>query len=95
MSGTASGAWLGAGEQRTGEGDRSTVLLCCHVSWLPTTDLRPGPGCPDAPGSEAAREAPKGTTSAGVELAPWQQHLLSAEVWLSPQGDVPTFLLGA
>lgn len=31
MSGTASGAWLGAGEQRTGEGDSSTVLLYCHV----------------------------------------------------------------
>lgn len=32
MSGTASGAWLGAGEQRTGEGDSSTMLLYCHVS---------------------------------------------------------------
>lgn len=54
--------------QVKGTAAQCSSIATCTDSQQP--DLRSGLGCPHAPDSKAAKEAPKGSAAAGVELHP-------------------------
>lgn len=52
---------------------KGTAAQCSSIATCPDSqqpDLRSGLVCPHAPDSEADKEAPKGSASAGVEVHP-------------------------